>query len=155
MKMLALAIVLLSFPWLSHAQSNRYSHRHDGYKNNYFWQDVENREYKQQRKIDRGIETGVLTHREVRQLEREHRHVDEQIRHFKRYRHLSHMNKKSVMKHLDHYGEQITHLKHNNHYVRRHNHQQYSHYNKGSYYRNKQHISSARNKYSIGFHYKF
>jgi len=157
MKMLALAILLISFPWVGHAKgwgnSNHDSHRHQSYG---FWQDVEKRRHKQQKRIDRGIEKGQLTRREIKALARELKHVSRQIKHYRRHRNMSYANKKSVMKHMDHYSGQIAHLKHNDRYVRRdrHNHQIYKHYNNNDY-RNDRRLSWVSNDYSSGFYFRF
>lgn len=159
MKTLALAILLMSFPWVGYASGRGHNHHdkhyHQRHDRSSFWQDVEARKHKQHMRVDRGMENGQLTRKEIRKLEREQKHVDRQIKHFRHHRYMSHANKKSVMRHLDHYSEQIAHLKHNDHYVRkdRHNHQSYNH-NK-SYYRNDRGLSWASNDYSSGFYFRF
>ena len=161
MKTLALAILLMSFPWVSHAKGwgnyNHDKHYHQRHDNSYFWQDVEERRYKQHMRVDRGIEKGQLTRREIRALARKQKHVAKQIKHYKRHRHMSYANKKSVMRHMDHYSKQIAHLKHNDRYVHRdrHNHQSYSHYNDKNNYRNDRRLSWTSNDYSSGFYFRF
>jgi len=158
MKTLALAILLISFPWVGHASGwgnynhEKHHHRHDSSS---FWLDVEERRYKQHMRVDRGMENGQLTRREIRKLAREQKYVARQIKHFKRHRHMSYANKKSIMRHLDHYSEQIAHLKHNDRYVRKdsHNHQSYNHHNK-SYYKNDRGLSWASNDFSSGFYFR-
>ena len=157
MKMLALAILLMSFPWAGHAKGrgndNHESHYHQGYG---FWQDVEKRRYKQQMRIDKGIEKGLLTRREIKVLAREQRHVAKQIKHYSRHRYMSYANKKSVMRHMDQYSDQIAHLKHNNRYVRRdrHNHRSYRHHNNNDY-RDDGRLSWVNNDYSAGLYFRF
>lgn len=159
MKMLALAILLISFPWIGHAkgwdhfnQDRYYQHGHDSSS---FWQDVERRRHRQHIRIDRGIEKGQLTRREVRKLARERKHVARQIKRFKHHRHMSYANKQSVLRHMDQYSDQIAHLKHNDRYVRRdrHNHRAYSDHN--NHYRNDRRLSRISNDYSSGLYLRF
>ena len=157
MKMLALAILLISFPWVGHAKgwgnSHHDSHNHQGYG---FWQNVEKRSYRQHRRIDKGIEKGQLTRREAKALAREQKHIAKQIKHYKRHRYMSYANKKSVIRHMDHYSDQIAHLKHNNRYVRRdrHNHHEYRHHNNNDY-RNDRRLSWVSDDYSAGLYFRF
>ncbi len=161
MKMLVLAILLMSFPWVSQAKgsghSNHDRHYYHGHDNSSFWQDIEERRYRQHSRIDRGIEKGLLTKREIRELAREQRLVAKQIKHFKHHRNVNYSNKKSILSHMDQYSDQIAHLKHNNRYVRRdrHNHRAYSHHNNKNYYRNDNRFSWANNDYSPGFYFRF
>jgi hypothetical protein len=154
MKMLALAILLISFPWVAHASGRGYSnqerHYHHGYDRRSFWQDVEQRKHRQHIRIDRGIEKGQLTRREIKTLAREQRHVAKQIKHFKHHRHMSHANKKSVMRHMNHYSDQIARLKHNDHYVRRGRH---NHHENKIYDRSGRRLSWASNDYVSELYY--
>ena len=160
MKMLALAILLISFPWIGHAKGwdhfNQDRHYHNGHDSSSFWQDIERRRYKQHKRIDRGIEKGQLTRREIRKLARERKHVAKQIKHFKRHRHMSYANKQSIMRHLDQYSDQIAHLKHNDRYARRdrHNHRAYRQHNNNDY-RDDRRLSWAGNKYSSRYDLRF
>ena len=161
MKMLVLAILLMSFPWVGHASGRGYSkhdrHYHQGHDSSYFWQDIEERRYRQHRRIDKGIEKGQLSRGERRALAREQKHVARQIKHFKRHRHMSYANKKRVLRHMDHFSDQIARLKHNDRYARRdrHDHQSYSHHNEKDYSRTDRRLSWVSNDYSSGLYFRF
>lgn len=51
--------------WKGHSKHRNNEQRHN---NSYFWQDVEHRQYRQQARIDRGIEQGQLTRREIKKI---------------------------------------------------------------------------------------
>ncbi len=163
MKMLALAIILMSFPWASHAEEWEHSeHRDRGYNNSYFWQDVQRRQHRQDSRIERGVHKGQLTHREVKKLRREQRRVAKQIRHISRRHYLSHADKRCVMEYLDYVSEKIRILKHNDRYAHRgryddreykHNYQSYT--DNQSYYTNDNMLTRANTDYSAGFYFRF
>ena len=69
---------------------------------------------------------------------------------------MSYANKKSVMRHMDHYSDQIARLKHNDRYARRdrHNHQVYRQHNNNNY-RNDRRLSWAGNNYSSRYDLRF
>lgn len=166
MKMLALAILLVSFPWLSHADDREYNrhnrHHHENKHNHsYFWHKIADRRHQLHRKIDEAKHDGLLTRRELKQLKRERKHLAKQIKHFKRHNHLNYANKRSIRKHLKHYSAKIHHLTHNNQTVHRgrgnHNHKQYTqNYNNirehNSYNRP---FSWASNEFSTGIYFRF
>jgi hypothetical protein len=157
MKMLALAILLMSFPWIGNAKGWGGGHHDSHYHQSYgFWQDVEKRRYRQHIRIDKGIENGRLTRREIKALAREQKHITKQIKHYKHHRNMSYADKKSVMRHIDHYSEQIADLKHNDHFARRdrHNHRAYRHHNNNDY-RNDRRLSWVSNDYSAGLYFRF
>ena len=109
-------------PFTSQAErSHHFKHRHTEQKHNnsYFWQDVERRQHKQERRIERGVDKGQLTRREAKKLHREQRHVAKQIRRLARYNYISRQDKRDVMEHLDYVSEKIRILKHNQNYVHR------------------------------------
>ena len=156
MKMLALAILLISFPWIGHAKGwdhfNQDRHYHNGHDSSSFWQSIEQRRYRQHKRIDRGIEKGQLTRREIRELARERKHVSKQIKHFKRHRHMSYANKQSIMRHLGQYSDQIARLKHNDRYARRDRHIHWAyrqHINND--YRDGRRLSLAGSRYDLRF----
>lgn len=163
MKMLSLIVVLMLVPFVSHAEwNNHFKHRNHEHKHNnsYFWQGIEHRQYRQKSRIDRGIDKGQLTRREIKKLRREQKHVAKQVRHMKRHHHLSRRDKREVMEHLDFVSDKIRTLKHNNHYARKnrrnnHNHNIYSHVNDHRTYRNDRYLSWANNDASAGVYFRF
>jgi hypothetical protein len=160
MKMLALTILLLSISSFSQAKSwkhNSHNDHSDKHNSHYFWQDIEKRQHDLHSNIDHGIKRGQLTHREIKKLKRERKHVSREIKHFKRHQYISRSNKRKILNHLEHYGAQIYDLKHNNHYSHknRHDHHQYSHKNNRNEYKNRRHTSWANNNFSSGFYFKF
>ncbi len=162
MKMFALAIILMSFPWLSNASGWRHSNHDDHHQRHdtlSFWENVERRQHKQHKRIHRGIDNGQLTRREVRKLKRERKHVAREIRHYKRHHYVASSSKRRIMEHLDHVSRKIHDLKHNNHHVRRHSHhdrhQTYIQHDKQLDYRNKRHLSWGNNDHSAGVYFRF
>ncbi|MFW5443287.1 MAG: hypothetical protein ACKE51_03130 [Methylococcaceae bacterium] len=165
MKMLTLAILLMSFPWVTQAKGGHFSH--DDYErghNSTFWHDVQYRQHRQESRIARGIDKGQLTRKEVKKLHREQKHVAKQIKHLRRHHYLSRSDKRSVMEHLDHVSKKIKRLKHNDRYahtkrVDRHRYDYYQPrpaYNKHkNTYRNEGYISRANSNYSTGFYFRF
>ena len=146
MKILTLALILISFSGLSQARSwnqNRYNDYSRHNNNDYFWQDIEKRRHNQYSHIDYGIEKGQLTRREIKRLKRERKHLAKEIKHYRRRNYLSHSDKRNILGRLKHYSDQIYNLKHNNYYSRRnrHNHQQYARHDNYRYSRhNKQYV---------------
>ncbi len=161
MKMLALTIILMSIPGLSHAKGWRHSnyggHNHQSHDALSFWENIERRQHKQHRRIDRGIDNGQLTRREVRKLKREQKHAAREIRHFRRHQYLSSLNKRQIIEHLDFVSHKIYDLKHND-YVRRHrhhNHQSYVRHDNKLDYRNRRNLSWGNNDYSARVYFRF
>ena len=160
MKMLALAIILLSFPLVGQSKNWNHSKHNHGYSDDQssFWENVERRQYRQHERIDRGVEEGRLTRREAKKLRREEKHVRKQIKHFKRrHRHVDYAGKRDITEHLDFLSNRIRVLKHNDHYSRRarHNHQKYTHYDRSYNDRNRRQASWQNNEYSTGFYFRF
>jgi len=164
MKKLTLIIVLMLIPFTSHAEWKGHSkHRNHEHRHNssYFWQDVEHRQYKQESRIERGINKGQLTRREAKQLHREQKHVAKQIRHLKRHNYISHRDKREVKEHLDYVSQKIRALKHNQHYVHRDNYnhkkqQRRVHSNNNrDYYGNNNMLSWANDVASAGIYFRF
>ncbi len=151
-------MVLIFTPLVSHAQWNNHSrHRghHQEHNNSYFWQDVERRLDRQESRISRGIDKGQLTHREMKKLKREQRHVAKQARHLKRHDYLSRSDKREMMEHLDYVGHKIKSLKHNgNHMHRERNRHRYTNRQR-NYYRNDPVLSWANNNSSVGLYFRF
>ena len=159
MKMLALIIVLVFTPLVSHAEWGNHS-RHNNYSsrnhNNYFWQDVQQRQHKQSSHINRGIDKGQLTRREIRNVKKEQKHVAKQIRHYKRHNHLSYHDKRIITNHLNHVSGQIRNLKHNDRYARnRHHHQSHANYNHRNSYRRNNYLSWTNAGSSAGIYFRF
>lgn len=153
MNKVTLIMVLMLIPFAGHAEWNGHSkHRNNEqrHNNSYFWQDVERRQYKQQSRIDRGIDKGQLTRREIKKLRREQKHVAKQIRHMKRHNYLSRRAKSEVMERLDFVSEKIRALKHNEYYVRR---GRFSNDNRN--YRADRYLSWANNDSSAGIYFRF
>lgn len=164
MKMLTTLMVLMIIPFTSHAEWNnhfRHQSHHQERNSSYFWQDIDHRLNRQDARIERGIEQGQLTRREIRKLKREQRHVAKQVRHLKRHDYLSHDDKREVSEHLGYVSNKIRKLKHNEHYVHRErNH--YSHNSRAhrndrysNFYRNDRHLSWANNNSSVGLYFRF
>jgi len=161
MKMLTIVMVLMFTPFVSHAEwNNHFKHNNHERKHNnsFFWQDVERRQYRQESRIDKGIEKGQLTRREVRKLHKEQKHVAKQIRHIRRDNRLSRGDRREVMEHLDYVSDKIRSLKHNQRYAHRKNHnkkvnQGYS--NNRNSYRNDRYLSWANNASSAGIYFRF
>lgn len=152
MKKLALVIVLMLLPWSTYAQDwgyNKHGKTYGHAQHNYsFWQDVERCQDEFHWSIDRGIEKGQLTRREVKKLNREQRHLAKKIRHFKRHRYLSHADERIIMDHLDHVSDKIRHFKHNNHYAR-HSHRNYNNRHNQAFIQHNDYNLSA------GIHFSF
>ncbi len=167
MKMLALAVLLISFPLLGHAKGGNhyghdYRHYHENDDQSLFWRDVERQRRKQHRRIDRGIEKGQLTRREVKKLYREQKYLAKKIRHLKKHRHVGYSDKRWVMDQLEHVSSKIYHLKHNRHYVDydRHHHDHVNDYkykndDYKSYGRKKGYLSIGNPDYSAGLYFRF
>jgi hypothetical protein len=166
MKMLALAILLMSFPWASHAEGWKHSKHRDhyqrGHNNSYFWQDVQQRQHRQDLRIEKGIHKGQLTHREVKKLRREQKHIAKQIRHMSRHHYISRADKRSVFEHLDYVSKKIRILKHNDRYAhkgrynhRKHKHNYQSYTDNQSYYTNDNMLTKANTNYSTDFYFRF
>jgi len=165
MKMLTIAIILMLVPFASHAERNsHFKHRkHEQQQNNsYFWKNVDRRQYKQEGRIERGINKGQLTRREAKKLHKEQKHVAKQIRHFQRHNHLSRRDKREVMEHLDYVSDKIRILKHNQHYVHRNQYKHkkstrhvHSNNNDRNYYRNDRYVSWVNNDLQAGLYFRF
>jgi len=145
--------------WSGHSKHRNHEHKHN---NSYFWQDIEHRQYKQDSRIERGIEKGQLTRREAKKLHREQRHVAKQIKHLKRHNHISRSDKREVVEHLDYVSQKIRALKHNQHYAHRdsHNHKKqqrhtYSNDKRRDYYGNNRMLSWANDVASAGLYFRF
>lgn len=165
MKILALVIVLVFTPLVSHAEWGNHS-RHNNYSsrnhNDYFWQDIQQRQHRQASRIDKGINRGQLTRREIRKLKKEQKHITKQIRHYKRHNQLSYRDKRKVNEHLDYVSGQIRNLKHNDRYARnRHQHNsgqhrtRTNHNDRRSYNRSNNYLSWANTGSSAGFYFRF
>jgi len=165
MNKLTLLMVLMLIPFAGHADwKNHYKYRNNEprHNNSYFWQDVENRQYKQERRIKKGIERGQLTRREVKKLHREQKHVAKQIRHLQRYNYLNRRDKREVMEHLDYVSDKIRTLNHNQHYVHREQYRHktavrhgYSNNNDRNYYRNDRYVSWINDDLQAGIYFRF
>lgn len=161
MKVLALAVILMSFPFAIQAKSwdhSRHNHDHRDYQKSSFWEQVEQRQYRQHSRIDRGVEEGRLTKREAKKLRREEKHVRKQIKHYKRHHYqVNYEGRRDIMDHLDFLSKRIRELKHNDHYSRRarHNHQKYTHYDKRYERRDSRQAAWQNNNYSRGFYLRF
>ncbi len=179
MKMLTLALLLISFSGLSQARSEDHNRHNDRsrYSNGYFWQNVERRQHNQYSRVNHGVERGQLTRREIKQLKRERKHLTKSIRRNRRHNNLSHSNKRNILRRLDHYSDQIYNLKQNNYYARSHRQQyarhgnyrypkhnnrysehgrlSYSSRNNHKYYRNNGFLSHSNNNFSSGFYFRF
>ena len=157
MKMLTLAILLLSFPLLSNARDGRYyDHDYHGQDDSHFWKMVEKRQHKQHRRIDRGIEHGQLTPREVKRLERRQQCLADEIRHLRHHDYINYSNRRRIVDQLDHVSRKIHKLKHNRrnvHYVNNHHFDRY--YKRQPEYRNNRDLSLAENNYSAGLYFRF
>ncbi len=135
MKTLILIISLLTLSFSAYAErGHHYKHRDSEHRRNqsYFWQDVNHRRDRQVARIERGIEKGQLTRRELRELRKELKHIAKHLRSLKHQGYLRHREKRDVMEHLDFMSERIRHLKHNRFYAKRHpvhKYQRYSHTN--------------------------
>lgn len=163
MNKFTLIMVLMLIPFASHAEWSGHSkhrnheHRHN---NSYFWQDVEHRQYRQQSRIDRGIDKGQLTRREIKKLRREQKHIAKQVRNMKRHNYLNKRDKREVMEHLDFVSDKIRTLKHNKHYARRNRsshdgHNQHVYSNENRNYRSDRYLSWANSDSSAGIYFRF
>ncbi len=147
-------------PFASYAERNdHFKHRdHEQQRNNisYFWRDVAQRQENQNYRIERGIQKGQLTRREVKKLFREQRRAARQIRHYKRYNFLSHRDKREVMECLNYVSDKIRALKHNKYYAYRgeykHKKQRYSN---NRNYGNERYLSWVDNDVSAGIYFRF
>ncbi|MCK4841763.1 MAG: hypothetical protein KAT04_07745 [Methylococcales bacterium] len=163
MKKLTLVLVLMFIPLVSYAQRGEHYDQHNyyqrGHNNSSFWHKVDRRQHKQESRIERGIDKGQLTRREVRKLHREQKHVAKQLRRYRHSHYLSRRDKRSVMEHLDYVSEKITDFKHNDRYARNyrhHDHQRDVHAQRVPVYQaNESHVSWAGNGYSAGIHFRF
>ncbi len=158
MKMLTLSIILMAFPFLSHARGY-YDRGHD---NQYdFWQTIEEQQCRQRDLIDSGMESGQLTSREISKLRGEQQHADQQVRHYRQFGHLSYAYQRELRNYLDHVGERISYLKHNSEYNRRHhynnNHNPFTHskHSRWNGRNNRHSIRVNRNDGSAGFYFRF
>ncbi|NOR68876.1 MAG: hypothetical protein GQ532_04145 [Methylomarinum sp.] len=155
-----LALVLMFTPLLAYADYNNHFSYNDkyerGHKNELFWSDVKHRQHKQESRIERGIDRGQLTHREVKKLHREQKHVAKQVRRYQQYHYMNRKNKRRIMGHLDFVGQQIRALKHNDRYARvvrtRHGKQIQKKYLR---HQNSRDVSWENNHASAGFYFRF
>lgn len=162
MKMLTTVFMLMLIPFAAHAERGHYiGHRNHQHNQSHFWQDVEHRQYRQDARIERGIERGQLTRREARKLKREQKHVAKQVRHMQRHNYLSRADKREVMEHLNYASDKIRTLKHNRRNAHRrnysnHDHGRYTHAN--DYNRNygrRDRAVWANNGGSAGIYFRF
>jgi len=166
MKMLILICVLFATPLVSYAEWGNHS-RHNTYNshrqnNSHFWQGIQERQRKQASRIERGIDKGQLTRREIKKLKREQRHLAKEIRHYKRHNRLSYQDRHVLIERMDHVSDRIRGLKHNDRYVQNRRHKQgYSNYrtqakgNHGNYISRDNHLSWVNNGSSAGFYFRF
>lgn len=158
MKMLTIVIALMFTPFVAHAEwNNHFKHRDHERRQNHspFWRDVEQRQNRQASRIERGIDKGQLTRREVRKLRREQKHVAKQLRYLRRHNYLSRRDKRDVMEHLDYVSNKIRSMKHNERYAQR---GKYNKHNRHVHVDNNRHdryLSWANNASSAGIYFRF
>lgn len=170
MKMLVVATILLLSPFASNAEwKSHFKHRHNEHRHNNssFWQGVEDRQYQQMSRIERGVGRGQLTRRELKKLKREQKHIAKQVKHMKRHNYLSERDKGEVLEHLDYVSNKIRSLKHNEHYTRRNSHsahrsnhsgrghKQYIHSSNSRVYRNDRYLTWANDDSALGLFLRF
>ncbi len=163
MKMLALAILLLSFPWLSNAKGfehNRHNSHYDReYDHSYFWHKINDQRHEQRRCVKEAKYQGELTRRELKQLKRERKYLARQIKHLKRQNYLSRSDRRSIRDHIDQYSSLIYDLSNNaiQAHRNRHDHHQYGYNNRNTRntYSYDRPFSWANNEYSSGFYFRF
>lgn len=152
MKKLILSILLITFPFISHAT---------GYRANYsFWQAVEDQQCRQRDLIESGIESGQLTSREIMKLRGEQQHAVHQVEHYRRYSHMSYDYQRELMSYLDYVTDRINLLKYNNEFNQHHQHRNYNHNPFARYgrreERNYRHsVRIDRHDRSAGFYFRF
>lgn len=156
MKTMIILITLFAFPWVASAKN--YNHSYYGNKNHGFWKQIDQRQYKMQRRIDRGIDSGQLTRREVKKLRHSKARLKQQINQFRDKRFLSYSEKRCVIDYLDDYSEKIHHLKNNDRYARHRNQYEDDYYPRSDYnhrhYNNRRYGWANRDN-SAGFYVRF
>lgn len=128
----------------SHNKSSRHYDRHSGNKHNY-----ESRIRKQHRRIERGVEEGSLTRKEVRKLEKRHHKFVKTKRSFWKDHYLTRAEQHLLDHKLDRISRKIYDYKHNNR-VRRHEHHADYAYN---HYQVKQHRSQSDRNNQHSYNY--
>lgn len=141
MRMLTLSIILIAFPALSHARGY-YQRSYDDHFS--FWQSIEERQCNQRDLIASGVETGLLTKREIRKLRRQQKHADRKVRHYRKFSHLNYKSQRELMSYLDRVGERIWQLKNNGNY----NHHRYNNYH-NPFTRNINRWDERNNQHSV------
>ncbi len=163
MKMFTLIVILMLTPFASYAERNEHfkhrSHEQQQNDNLYFWQKVDQRQYNQDYRIERGIQTGQLTRREARKLFREQKRAARQIRYYKRYNFLNYRDKREVMECLDYVSDKIRDLKHNQYYAYRDEYKHKKHYKQrysnNRNYGDERYLSWVDRDVSAGIYFRF
>lgn len=135
--------MLVSFS--SQAKKDHYSrdgHDYQKVNKSYFWQDIKQRLHNQSNRIDKGVKKGQLTHREVKKLRREQKHIAKQIKHFKKHNYLSSRDRHELINHLDYMQDKISDLRHNEHYV--HKYTKYYDHKHGDSYKARNSVGKKR-----------
>ncbi len=142
--------------WKSHSKHDRYREHEQNYSR--FWDDIAHRQNRQNARIKRSVKKGLLTHRELKNLHREQKHVAKQIRHLKRHRHISQADKSNMLEHMDFLSMNIRKLNQNDQYTysRRSSEHNHNHNNNVDYRRrNARVITRSYDDYSGGLYFRF
>lgn len=100
-------------------QAKSWNNGFDRYRDNQddFWQFVDNRQFRQQERINHGVDTGQLTRRETRVLRRENKKLNRLIRRYQRKPFLRGHQKRDIILCLNEISDRIRELKHNDRFV--------------------------------------
>lgn len=160
MKRVIWVSVLLVIPLMSQAgwKSHRKDNHFHGHEQHYskFWDDIARRQHRQSARIERSVKKGLLSHRELKKLHREQKHIAKQIRHLKRHNYISQVDKSNMVEHLDYLSMRISKLNRNDQYayskrVSEYNHTDYVDYRR----RDTRVITRSYDNYSGGLYFRF